>query len=462
MYLKFFGLQRLPFRLRPDREFLHLDAAYAASREALVRALGREGSIIVLSGQAGVGKTLLLESALEQLRESRMALRIGQPQMSPDELVPAILEQLRGAVRAAENAHATEHQPSQLPLDHQLADDLPRLLRALSALGRRPVLIVDQAQLLATETLRALRQLNGGRAPIDLVLIGPADSAAPPAWAGGDVLAARIDAITVLPMTAERIGPYIERRLSIAGAHDPELFAKPTYRTLFEYSRGIPRLVNALCDAAMSLACSRALQRISEAEVLAATREPHWRNLQASDVRSTPAPIAPIVSQPGADAEPSAAPADAPLVGKVAADRSDEAQAAANSAPARSLPGVPSAAAKPGVLSTVDVAPAPEATTAARFRLVVTRNAVTIADLPLKPGQLKIGRARENDLMLDSNYVSRTHCALVTVVNGSSRSTTLIDLGSSNGTLVNGKLTARQKLVAGDLILVGDFLLKYL
>ena len=102
MYLKFFGLQRLPFRLRPDREFLHLDAAYAASREALLRALRRDGSIIVLSGQAGVGKTLLLESALEELGECRIPLRIGQPQMSPEELIAAIGDQLVAALAAIE------------------------------------------------------------------------------------------------------------------------------------------------------------------------------------------------------------------------------------------------------------------------------------------------------------------------------------------------------------------------
>jgi type II secretory pathway predicted ATPase ExeA len=520
MYLKFFGLQRLPFRLRPDREFLHLDAAYAALREALVQALGREGSI-VLTGQAGVGKTLLLESALEQLRESRIALRISQPQMSPEELVAAIGEQLRAAVRAAEIGHATESLPSHLPPDHQPPDDLPHSLRALSALGRRPVLIVDQAQWLAPETLHALRQLDGGAGPIDLVLIGPADSSELPPWVRADALAGQLQPITVLPMTAERVGPYIERRLSIAGAQDPELFAKPTYRTLFEYSRGIPRLINALCDAAMSLACTRALQRISEAEVIAATREPHWRNLQAQDVPSAPAPIAPIVSQPDADTEPSAAPvpqapvvanavsatradskpppaapdmpaaaADAALVASAAADRSGEAQVAINYAPARSLPAVSSAAAKPSVLSKSHVAPAethpvaspttsvstaaappsvespthppPLRTAPAHFRLVVTRNAVTIAELPLKPGELMIGRTRENDLMLDSNFVSRTHCALITVVNGLSSGTTVIDIGSRNGTLVNGKFTARQTLVSGDLIRVGDFLLKYL
>src|ERR1700676_3914942 len=154
MYLKFFGLQRLPFRLRPDREFLHLDAAYAASREALLRALRRDGSIIVLSGQAGVGKTLLLESALEELGECRIPLRIGQPQMSPEELIAAIGDQLVAALAAIERGPDQERQAQ------DKADDPEQALRALSALGRRPVLIVDQAQLLAPETRRTLRQLD--------------------------------------------------------------------------------------------------------------------------------------------------------------------------------------------------------------------------------------------------------------------------------------------------------------
>lgn len=500
MYLKFFGLQRLPFRLRPDREFLHLDAAYAASREALLRALRRDGSIIVLSGQAGVGKTLLLESALEELGECRLPLRIGQPQMSPEELIAAIADQLVAALAAIERGPDQERQAQ------DKADDPEQALRALSALGRRPVLIVDQAQLLVPETRRTLRQLDYDSGSITRVLIGCAEGAAPPAWVRGDVLADSHESIVVLPMTPERIGPYVERRLCVAGAQDPGIFSKETYRTLFQYTDGVPRLVNALCDAALSLACSRAIQRVSNAEVLAAIREPHWRKLQpqATQAASTPSANAAGESIAGAATMTTAEPSR--VVISAAAERSRDAPPSAAAEPAATAvpSAVPSAVvppvavapsaeampaavlsrtATPEVTKVLDAAQAPFAVTASNaataavaeprpqhssptaspspYRLLVTRNGVTTAEITLTPGQLLIGRTLANDLVLDCAYVSRSHCALITTMTGEAHSTNLIDLGSRNGVLVNGKLTARHKLRSGDVIRVGEFVLNY-
>jgi type II secretory pathway predicted ATPase ExeA len=510
MYLKFFGLQRLPFRLRPDRDFLHLDAAYVATRGSLLRALRGEQSIVVLSGEAGVGKTMLLESAVEELGDSRVPIWISQPQVSPEEMISAIHEQLTATVRVIDDRPGSE-----VLLAQSKQEELLQAIRALSARRRRPLLIVDQAQLLASESLRMLRLLDFGHSAIDLVLSGRARGAALPAWAGEDVGAFDGESITVLPMTPERVGPYVERRLRVAGAADPQLFSEATYQTLFQYTHGVPRLVNALCDAAMSLACSRAIQRISDTEVLAATREPHWRNLQSQDMQGAGAATAAVVSDAAivSDAAAVTAPMIALTPGAIviesaAAERDALAQSGAAPKPeadpapitlappialapvalapitlARSVVAAPDAMVVPALPRTsppaaepADAAlpahsalPSPEPmlhrparrVLPARYRVLVTRDGFRTTELTLQPGQLLIGRTPDNDLVLDDTYVSRSHCALITVTVGAVLRTTLIDLGSRNGVLVNGKPTTRLTLSAGDRIRIGDFVLKY-
>jgi type II secretory pathway predicted ATPase ExeA len=504
MYLKFFGLQRLPFRLRPDRDFLHLDAAYVATRGSLLRALRGEQSIVVLSGEAGVGKSMLLESAVEELGDSRVPIWISQPQVSPEEMIAAIHEQLTATVKVVDDRPSSEvfRAPGK-------QEELLQAIRALSARGRRPLLIVDQAQLLASESLRMLRLLDFGHSAIDLVLSGRARGAALPAWAGEDVGAFDGESIAVLPMTPERIGPYIERRLRVAGAPDPQLFSEMAYQTLFQYTHGVPRLVNALCDAAMSLACSRAIQRINDTEVLAATREPHWRNLQSPDMPGAVAATATVASDTAAVTAPMVALSpDAIAIESAAAER--DALARIDLAPKPEADLTPITLAPPMALAPIALAPvtlarplvaAPDAMLApavprpsepaaeaaevaqpahttlplpepmvhrpvgrilpARYRVIVTRDGFRTTELPLLPGQLLIGRTPENDLVLDDTYVSRSHCALITVTVGAVLRTTLIDLGSRNGVQVNGKPTTRRTLSAGDRIRIGYFVLKY-
>src|ERR1700733_7017071 len=96
MYLDFFGLRKLPFRQRPDPEFLYLDAAYSAARAELKQALQRQDAITILCGEAGVGKTTLLESALSDHADQRPLIRINQPDLSAAELTQAIAYQLAG------------------------------------------------------------------------------------------------------------------------------------------------------------------------------------------------------------------------------------------------------------------------------------------------------------------------------------------------------------------------------
>lgn len=166
MYLEFFGLQQLPFRQRPDPAFVHLDAAYGATRAELQQALQRRDTLTVFSGEAGVGKTTLLESALALLTDPRPLIRINQPDVSVAELMQAIAYQVAAGAGTDDGGR-----------------DIDQILAALPAGSAQPLLIVDHTHCFPAATLRTLLQLTLRSDRLAVLLIGRASGSAVPAWA---------------------------------------------------------------------------------------------------------------------------------------------------------------------------------------------------------------------------------------------------------------------------------------
>ena len=375
MYLDIFGLRQLPFRLRPEPAFWYADSRTARARDQLVAALRRHDALTIVSGDAGIGKSLLVEAALAATVADRPVLRVNHPRMSWSELTQAIALQLpAGARDAGENI------------------SLPALL-AEAASAAPPVLLVDQGQLIAPTTLEALLALTVGGTRLGIVL--QACGGACP-WAAIDWTAAQVAPITLEPLAPDEIAPYIEHRLRIAGAARPKLFTREACDQIFTHAHGVPRAINALCDRALTLAAARHMERITDAEIREAAQDPGWREPRVSDLE--PSTAAPETAQ-------------APV--------------------------------------------APRVPPAGR-RIVVLKDARPVAELPLIPGRLQIGRAPDNDVALASRYVSRRHCELITVGDGADAHTVLVDLGSHNGTLVNGRRIKRHQLARGDVVRLGD------
>jgi pSer/pThr/pTyr-binding forkhead associated (FHA) protein len=173
---------------------------------------------------------------------------------------------------------------------------------------------------------------------------------------------------------------------------------------IFQHTAGAARLINILCDAALHAACLRASGHVSPAEILVATQDSRWPDALARDNPEPAAPADPVEVSPKTMPEPSR-------------DRAT-----------------------------------PYA------QLLVLLGKEQLAALPLEPGSISIGRAVDNELRIDARYVSRHHCRLVTVGNVSS----IEDLGSVNGLLVNGQVVKSHVLQHADEIAVGEHTLKYL
>ena len=272
MYPEYFGFEKLPFRLRPDPDFLYPGHEYLRARTRLLVDLMAASRIILLTGAPGVGKTTLLEDVLRELAGQFVVCTINQPRISPVELTQALLLQL-----GVGNADA-EAEP---------VPSFGDLLGALDTVARKdaaPLLIVDDAQLLAGGTLRAFRAILA-RAPRMKILLALQTSGQLRAedLASKMGIPERPSEVQLRPLSAQAAQLYVERRLAAAGSTRKDLFTADAHAVIHQHAAGNPRLVNVLCDAALNAACVRSCGHVSAAEVLLATEDPRWPDAVARD-----------------------------------------------------------------------------------------------------------------------------------------------------------------------------------
>src|SRR6202790_2772122 len=271
MYPQFFAFHKLPFRLRPDPDFLYSGKEYLQARAAVIAALRGSARVVLFMGPPGVGKTLLLDDVLHEVSGYFAACRINQPHISATELLEAVVMQLGTTSVEGDANH-------------------PRLLSevasALDAAGSRaapPMLVIDDAQLLTAATLGVIGELLARASRLKILL---AAQRHPPHPGGG--LAARVAAQKPLQVHLAPLGPdgakaYIEHRLNVAGGGGKELFTADAHAMIFQHTGGSPRLINVLCDAALHAACLRASGQVNAAEILVATQDARWPEALARD-----------------------------------------------------------------------------------------------------------------------------------------------------------------------------------
>jgi general secretion pathway protein A len=388
MYPQFFGFQKLPFRLRPDPDFLYLGKEYLLARTAVVAAIRGNARVVLFLGLPGVGKTLLLDDVLQEVSGHFAPCRINQPHISATELLQAIVMQL-GTTMVEGNGN-----PSGL---------LSEVAAALDVAGARaapPMLVIDDAHLLTGATLVTIGDLLARAPRFKLLLAGRNDAEQlGGALAARVVMAQKSRRVQLAPLGLEGAKAYVEHRLNVAGGGGKALFTADAHAMIFQHTAGSPRLINVLCDAALHAACLRASGQVNAAEILVATQDARWPDALAREK-----------AHPGVGAHPESA--------------------------ATAEPDGPIAAAQ----------------------LLVSHRKEHISTLPLTAGRLSIGRASDNELRLEASFVSRHHCQIVTVGNVS----TIEDLGSVNGIVVNGKAVKRHVLQHADKIEVGEHVLTYL
>jgi len=241
MYKTFYNLKRNPFEITPDPSFLFATKKHNEALAALYYGVRRRKGFVVLTGEVGTGKTLLVRCLLQILTRANVAFAyVFNSRLSPMEFLQYIVADF--------GLPAAGKTKSELLLS--LAD----FVIARSQKGRTTVLIVDEAHHLNSEVLEEIRLLTNLESPqeklLQILLIGQPELDEKLDRADLRQLKQRIALRSHLaPLELDEIAGYIYRRLQLAGNAAPELlFPMDTILEVHRQSRGFPRLINTLCE----------------------------------------------------------------------------------------------------------------------------------------------------------------------------------------------------------------------
>ncbi|HEY1725247.1 MAG TPA: AAA family ATPase [Steroidobacteraceae bacterium] len=279
MYLSFFGLAEKPFAITPDPRYLYLSARHADALAHLVYGINEAGGFIQLTGEVGTGKTTTIRSLLARAPKNAEIALILNPRLSPGEFLLALCEEL--------GLGPDDHSEGN---SKELVDLLNRYLLRAHAQGRRVVLIVDEAQNLAPEVLEHIRLLTNLETEtqklLQIILIGQPELRRLLAREDLRQLAQRITGRYHLdPLSRQETVAYVRHRMRVAGA-TAEIFTRGALREIYRVSRGIPRVINIICDRALLGAYTQDLHEVpatlvrrAGAEVFDQELSPRWMPL---------------------------------------------------------------------------------------------------------------------------------------------------------------------------------------
>lgn len=252
MYRKFYGLREKPFSLLPDPAFLYPSEKHSMALVLLEYGLSNQTSFSVITGGIGTGKTTLIRQLLAQLGRDVSVGLISNTHRSFGELLQWVL--------LAFNLEYTGRDKVGM---YQLFVDF---LIGEYAKNRRTVLIIDEAQNMAPETLEELRMLSNINADKDqvlqMILVGQAGLRDTLRHPDLEQFAQRIAVdYNLEPLNRDETRSYIRHRLQVAGG-DPGLFDDAACDAVFRHSGGTPRLINLLCDTALVYGYAEQVTRV--------------------------------------------------------------------------------------------------------------------------------------------------------------------------------------------------------
>lgn len=267
MYLKHFGLTAQPFQITPDIGFLYMSEAHARAKSYMDYTVWNREGFVVITGEIGCGKTTLLQKLLADLDESVVVAKIFQTQLDEVEFLQSVLVEFG---LNPFNAKKVE-----------LLDMLNSFIIEQFLQNKQVLLIVDDAHNLNSKVLEEIRMLAGLETRkekiLHVILVGQ-----PPLRDNLDhpdmeQLAQRIKLrYHIRALTEKELADYVHFRLRTAGARNLALFPQETLPVIYKYAGGIPRLINTLCDTALTCAYADGLTNITVDVLQTALAELQW------------------------------------------------------------------------------------------------------------------------------------------------------------------------------------------
>ena len=251
--LAFFGLQQKPFNPTPDPRFLYLSPGHREGLAQLLYGVQEHTGFILLTGEVGTGKTTLLRTLLSRLDGNTASAFVFDTTLPFEGLLEYMLEDF-GVAKPGES-HA------------QRLIALNNFLIERRRAGQNTLLVLDEAQNLDLRALEQIRLLSNFETQteklLQILLAGQPELLNKLDRPELRQLKQRISLrCRILPMTADETRDYIRTRLRIAGASDLRLFSDAAITRIAEYSGGIPRLINTLCDHCLLIGYADQIRRI--------------------------------------------------------------------------------------------------------------------------------------------------------------------------------------------------------
>ena len=239
MYNDFYGFRQAPFNITPDPHFLFFSDRHLEAFNHMLFGIEQRKGFIQITGEVGAGKTTLCRALLERLGPQYKTALILNPVMTGEQLLWLLLAEL------GVEPHADDRMTNLQRLNQYLLDQLHQ--------GNDVVLLIDESQNLSMELLEEVRLLSNletdQRKLLQIVLMGQPELRDLLDQPNLRQLRQRITVRYHLkPLTLEETDHYIQHRMHVAGANSRPVFDRSAVRRVFRYSKGIPRLVNAVCD----------------------------------------------------------------------------------------------------------------------------------------------------------------------------------------------------------------------
>lgn len=259
MYLKHFKLTKQPFSLTPNTEFFCELPTHQEALEVLLISLQQGEGFVKITGEVGTGKTMLCRLLLNTLDENFVTAYVPNPDLTKDSFRLSLAYELGLEVE------------KDCP-QHQLLDLINRRLLELHQLGKKTILVIDEAQALSDECLEAVRLLTNLETEeqklMQVVLFGQPELDTKLAQNHLRQLLQRITfSYQLKPLSQDDFEMYLFHRLATAGYTYGALFTKRAKRRLYRASRGLPRLLNVLCHKALLVSYGRGQTKIDHRAV---------------------------------------------------------------------------------------------------------------------------------------------------------------------------------------------------
>jgi len=243
MYNKFYALKDKPFEITPDPRYLYLSESHREALAHLTYALNESKGFTVITGEVGTGKTTLVQMLLSRLDSHTRIAHLFNPKLGTRDFFKYICQDFG----LKTDGFSTKGEFLSL---------LHTFLMECYARRERVVLIVDEAQTLSPALLEEVRLLTNLETPkaklLQVILLGQPELDNTLARSEFRQLKQRISLrFNLKPLNRQETGEYIIRRLKAAGARNTDLFDEDAVKEIYKYSKGIPRLINVICDNAL-------------------------------------------------------------------------------------------------------------------------------------------------------------------------------------------------------------------